>query len=352
VSGYSELIIGGLAEQGRWTEELGAIVGAAARGAALTRQLLAFSRKQRLEPEVIDLNSVVAGIEQMLRRLIGEDVVLTTTLEPLRGSIFVDKGQVEQVILNLVVNARDAMPKGGKLLLRTRQLVPDGALVEAHTGAVPGPYAVLEVSDTGTGMTDEVKAHLFEPFFTTKPEHKGTGLGLATVYGIVAQNNGFIEVASRLGEGTLFQIFFPITRKPAEGPQRNGQPGTAARNAESILFVEDDPAIRKLLRRSLEESGFHVTAASGAAAAIDIFRAHPASFQLLLTDVIMPDGSGPDLADILRREQPDLKVLFISGYTANETVEHGVMGSEVNLLQKPFSMQELTRRMREILDRG
>jgi two-component system cell cycle sensor histidine kinase/response regulator CckA len=200
-------------------------------------------------------------------------------------------------------------------------------------------------------MTEEVKAHLFEPFFTTKPEHKGTGLGLATVYGIVVQSGGFIEVTSREGEGTRFQISFPIAKETATARPASGPAGTPTRNSESILFVEDDPAIRKLLRRWLQESGFAVEEAPDATHALEIFRAQPFLFQLLLTDVVMPDSSGRELADSVRREQPGIRVLFISGYTANETIEHGVNWNEMNLLQKPFSMQELTRRVRETLDR-
>jgi PAS domain S-box-containing protein len=351
ISGYSEILAEELGRSGAWREELGAIIDAAARAGTLTGQLLTFSRKQKLEPQVTDLNSVVRGIEQMLRRLIGEDISFSMELETPLGSIFVDRGQIEQVILNLAVNARDAMPKGGRLHLRTWRVALNQALQGAHPDAAPGEYAILEVSDTGTGMTEEVKAHLFEPFFTTKPEHKGTGLGLATVYGIVAQSAGFIEVSSRLGEGTRFQIYFPVTQEAA-ARQKSGPAGFAAWwGNEKVLLVEDDAAIRKLLIRSLRERGFTVTEAPNAGKALEIFRAQPASFQLLLTDVVMPDSSGPELAEILRREQPGLRVLFISGYTANETVEYGVMGSEINLLQKPFTMQELARRVRETLDR-
>ena len=351
ISGYSEILAQELGKSGAWREELGAIIDAAARASTLTGQLLTFSRKQKLEPQVTDLNAVVRGIEQMLRRLIGEDISLSMQLETHLGSIFVDRGQIEQVILNLAVNARDAMPKGGELHLRTWRVTLDQVLHGAHPDAAPGDYSIMEVTDTGTGMSEEVKAHLFEPFFTTKPEHKGTGLGLATVYGIVAQSGGFIEVSSRLGEGTRFQIYFPITREAAR--QKSGPAGAAAWwGNESVLFVEDDAAIRKLLMRSLRERGFTVTEAPNAGKALEIFRAQPGAFQLLLTDVVMPDSSGPALAEILRREQPGLRVLFISGYTANETVEYGVMGSEINLLQKPFTMQELARRVRETLDRG
>jgi PAS domain S-box-containing protein len=352
ISGYSELLARTLGKDGAWNEALEAIIDAAARATTLTGQLLTFSRKQLLEPQVIDLNEVVRGIEQMLRRLIGEDIVLCTELETSLGNVFVDKVQIEQVILNLSVNARDAMPQGGRLLLQTRHVQRDEALCPAPYGVRPGEYAVLKVTDTGTGMTEDVKAHLFEPFFTTKPEQKGTGLGLATVYGIVAQSGGFVEVASRLGEGTQFQIFFPITRQQKTSRPKSGPAVSIAGGNERILFVEDDPAIRKLLKRSLQESGFTVIEAPGASQALEIFRARPGSFQLLLTDVIMPGSSGPELADVLCREQPGMKVLFISGYTADETTKYGVLGSEINLLQKPFSMRQLARRVRETLDRG
>ena len=352
ISGYSEILERTIGADGRARDELRAIIDAAARASTLTGQLLAFSRKQKLQPQVIELNAVVRGIEQMLRRLIGEDIDLSTELVPFHGNVFVDKGQIEQVILNLAVNARDAMPKGGRLHLQTRKVQPDQALLDAHVNAAPGPYAVLEVTDTGTGMTEEVKAHLFEPFFTTKPEHKGTGLGLATVYGIVAQSGGFIEVDSRVGVGTQFQIFIPITKAAEAARTKRRHEGPSTGKLESILLVEDDPAIRKLLQRSLRESGYDVKEAADAAQALGILRREPGAVSLLVTDVIMPDRSGPELADVIREEQPGVKVLFISGYTSNETIEYGVLGSELNLLQKPFSMQELSRRVRETLDRG
>ncbi len=352
ISGYSEILDRTLGNDGQGRDEIRAIIDAAARASTLTGQLLAFSRKQKLQPQVIELNAVVRGIEQMLRRLIGEDVDLTTELVPFAGNVFVDKGQIEQVILNLAVNARDAMPKGGHLHLQTRTVQPDEALLDAHVNAAPGPYAVLEVTDTGTGMTEEVKAHLFEPFFTTKPEHKGTGLGLATVYGIVAQSGGFIEVDSRVDVGTRFQIYIPLTQAAETARTKTRHEGPSAGRMENILLVEDDPAIRKLLLRSLRESGYAVKEAADGARALEILRREPGSINLLVTDVIMPDRSGPELADVVRREQPGIKVLFISGYTSNETVEYGVLGSELNLLQKPFSMQELSRRVRETLDRA
>jgi two-component system, cell cycle sensor histidine kinase and response regulator CckA len=351
ISGYSEILGREIGRDGAWQEELGAIIDAAARASALTGQLLAFSRKQKLQPQVIDLNAVVRGIEKMLRRLIGEDIDFATDLESPPGNIFVDKGQIEQVILNLAVNARDAMPKGGRLDVRTRRIRHGAAAQEKHPTVKPGEYAMLEVADTGTGMTDQVKAHLFEPFFTTKSEHKGTGLGLATVYGIVTQSGGSIDVESTLGEGTRFQILFPLMKEADRTQPRFELTSAPAWGNEKILLVEDDPAIRTLLRRSLREHGFVAIEAPDPSRALEVFRAAPASFQLLLTDVIMPDLSGPKLAEMLRRENPALKVLFISGYTANETTEHGVLGSEINLLQKPFSMQELARRVRETLDR-
>jgi PAS domain S-box-containing protein len=352
ISGYGEILAHRLGRDGAWSEEIGAIVEASARAAALTGQLLAFSRKQQLEPQVIEPNAVVRGIEQMLRRLIGEDIVLGSTLEPSLGTIFVDKGQIEQVILNLAVNARDAMPKGGRLHLGTRRVTLDREHREAHGSARPGEYAVLEVSDTGTGMSEEVKAHMFEPFFTTKPEHKGTGLGLATVYGIVTQSGGFIEVDSQPGQGTRFQIFFPLFKgAEAAGTASTASFALSAGGGERILLAEDDPAIRRLLVRSLAENGFIVTETANTAEALQCFRAEPGAFQLLLSDVIMPGLSGPDLAELLRKEQPGMKVLFISGYTANETSEYALSGFEVNLLQKPFSMEELARRVRATLDR-
>ena len=351
ISGYGELLSqAGAGMPGGWREEIAAINEAADRARGLTAQLLAFSRKQKLEPAVIELDAVLRGIEPMLRRLIGEDIALGLTLESSRSTVFVDRGQIEQVILNLVVNARDAMPHGGRLTLRTRRQRIDAQGLGARD-ARPGDYAILEVQDTGTGMTEEVKAHLFEPFFTTKPEHEGTGLGLATVYGIVAQSGGFIEVDSTLNRGATFRILLPI-RDTAEAAPAAAGPSAAARGSqERVLLVEDDTPIRVLLRRSLEDGGFVVTDAPNAAQALQIARAHAGRFQLLVTDVVMPNGSGPALAETLRREQPEIKVLFISGYTAHETEKYGIAAGELNLLQKPFSMRELARRARETLDR-
>ena len=350
ISGYGEILMHMMGKDGKWKEELGAIVEASARASALTGQLLTFSRKQMLEPQVCDLNAVLRGIEGMLRRLIGEDISLSVELDPTPVPVFVDRGQIEQVILNLAVNARDAMPKGGRLSLQSQRRGLNPQLLETHPTATQDDYAVLEVSDSGIGMTEEVKAHIYEPFFTTKSEHKGTGLGLATVYGIVTQSEGFIEVDTKPGEGTRFSIFFPISKQIETTKAKSMQKENVAGKGERVLLVEDDIAIRKLLQRSLLENGFFVTVVASAAEALEVFHSSRESHRILLTDVVMPGTSGPDLAELLRSEQPSLKVLFISGYTANETSEYGIWGNEINLLQKPFSMKDLVRRMRETLD--
>ena len=300
ISGYGEILIRTMGQEGAWQEELGAIVDAAARASALTRQLLTFSRNQMLEPQVVDMNAVLTGIERMLQRLIGEDITLSVELEDAPVPVFLDRGQIEQVILNLAVNARDAMPKGGRLRLGTRRLELEA---QAHQSARPGQYVVLEVADTGTGMTEEVKAHIFEPFFTTKPEHKGTGLGLATVYGIVSQSGGFIEVDTAPGQGARFSIFFPVSELVETSRPRLAPSYDLTGRGENVLLVEDDQAIRKLLQRSLRENGFAVTVAASASEAIEIFAIHRETYDILLTDVVMPERSGPDLAAVLRDKQ-------------------------------------------------
>jgi PAS domain S-box-containing protein len=322
---------------------------ASERAASLTRQLLAYSRRQMLQPEVLDLNGVVAEMNRMLRRLIGEHIELVTTLAPDLGRVRADPNQLEQVIVNLAVNARDAMPNGGKLTIETANVELDAAFAQAHLGSVPGPYAMVAVTDTGLGMEATVRAHLFEPFFTTKEVGKGTGLGLATVYGIVKQSGGYISVYSEVGRGTSFKIYLPRIDKPAAA-----QPSPAKdrpdRGTETILVVEDEPAVLSLSRRALEAQGYLVLAASDASDALRVVERHGGTIHLLLTDVVMPGQSGRELADRLATSRPGIRVLYMSGYPGDAVVQHGALPAGSAFLQKPFSPDGLARKVRDVLD--
>jgi len=322
---------------------------ASERAASLTRQLLAYSRRQMLQPEVLDLNVVVAEMDKMLRRLIGEHIALVAVATPDLGRVRADPNQIEQVIVNLAVNARDAMPDGGKLTIETANVDLDDTFAQAHLGSVPGSYALLAVTDTGAGMDASVRAHLFEPFFTTKEVGKGTGLGLATVYGIVKQSGGYISVYSEPGRGTSFKIYLPRIETPAAtppGPQKGG----AARGSETVLVVEDEPAVLTLSRRALEAQGYVVLAASDPVAALRVVERHGGTIHLLLTDVVMPGFSGRELADRLTAQRPGIRVLFMSGYPGDAVVQHGTLPSGSAFLQKPFSPDGLARKVRDVLD--
>jgi two-component system cell cycle sensor histidine kinase/response regulator CckA len=352
INGFSDLLLQSLSPADPSWELLAEIHGAGERAAGLTRQLLAFSRRQVLAPRVLDLNAVAADTETMLRRLIGEDVRLATVPGPGLWPVRADPGQVEQVLLNLAVNARDAMPTGGRLTIETRNVELDDEYARANHGARPGPHVLLAVSDTGCGMTDEVKARIFEPFFTTKGPGKGTGLGLATVYGIVTQSGGHVEVDSEAGLGTTFKVYLPR----GEGPVAGSGPGAGApaqpRGAETVLMVEDDPGVRALNRRILARCGYTVLeAGDGDEAALAAVR-HAGPIHLLMTDVVMPGQGGRAVAERLLERQPGLKVLYVSGYADDAVVRHGVQREAMNFLQKPFTPTALAHMVREVLDRG
>jgi signal transduction histidine kinase/ActR/RegA family two-component response regulator len=323
---------------------------AAERAADLTRQLLAYSRRQVLAPRVLDLNAVVRGLDHMLRRLIGEDVELINVLAQQLAPVRADPGQVEQVIVNLAINARDAMPRGGKLTIETANIDLDAAFARAHPGAIPGSYVQLRVDDTGAGMDAETRAHLFEPFFTTKSVGKGTGLGLATVYGIVKQSGGYISVDSEPGRGTVFAIFLPRTTgtpEPPAGPQSPGQP---ARGTETILFVEDEETVRTLSVRALRRLGYQVLAAPGGTDALLVAKGHKGLIHMVLTDVVMPGLGGRELVRQLAVMRPEMKVLYISGYSDEAITQHGVLDPGTAFLQKPFTPDRLASKVREVLD--
>jgi two-component system, cell cycle sensor histidine kinase and response regulator CckA len=349
ILGYAELMESQLEDEGL-KSELREIRLAGERAAALTRQLLAFSRKQVLQPRILDLNAVVSEMEKLLRRLIGEDVELTTRLDPALESVKADPGQLEQVLMNLAVNARDAMPEGGTLTIETANTVLDAGFTTAHPGARSGEYAILTVADTGIGMSDEVRSHAFEPFFTTKEHGKGTGLGLATAYGIVKQSDGYITVDSEPGRGTTFRIYFPHAAGAAAASGRGEPSALSPRGTETILLVEDESGVRRLSRTILEAQGYIVLEAASGDEALEVARSHAGEIHLVATDVIMPGMSGRVLWDRLRVLLPDPRVLFMSGYTDDAIARHGVLEPGIAFLQKPFTPFSLAQKVREVLD--
>jgi two-component system, cell cycle sensor histidine kinase and response regulator CckA len=349
ITGYGDLVLMRLNESDPIRPDVEEMKSAAHRAAALTRQLLAFSRKQTLAPTLLDLNAVVRKIHNLLKRLIGEDIQLTERPDPALGTVEADPGQIEQVIMNLAVNARDAMPTGGKLTLETANVDVDEAFAIQNPDLRAGRYVLLAVSDTGTGMSEEVRSHLFEPFFTTKEQGRGTGLGLATVFGIVKQSGGAIEVLSEVGRGTTFKVYLPRAgkTKPVEVAPAVKAP---ERGSETILLVEDDDIVRTLSHRILASTGYKVLEARNGGEALAICESYRDPIHALVTDVVMPVMSGKDLADRLVRLRPAIKVLFLSGYTSGALGDHGVLADGVAFLQKPFSPDALKRRVREVLD--
>jgi two-component system, cell cycle sensor histidine kinase and response regulator CckA len=349
ILGSAELLLETLAPDAPEREDVEEIHKAGRRAADLTRQLLAFSRQQVLAPRVLDLNELVANMEKLLQRLIGEDVVLRTALAPRLGVVRADPGQLEQVIVNLAVNARDAMPRGGQLTIETSNITLDEEYVEAHFLAKAGPYVQLTVTDTGTGMDAETKARMFEPFFTTKGQGKGTGLGLATLYGIVKQSDGNVWVYSEIGHGTAFKIYLPRVIATAEAGASPTE-SAAPRGTETVLVVEDDEQVRRLTRKMLEARGHTVFVAAGGAAALQLLETHAGRIDLLVTDVVMPGMSGRELVERVAVLRPTMKVLYLSGYTDDAVVRHGVLQAGIAFLQKPFAADTLVRKVREVID--
>jgi PAS domain S-box-containing protein len=349
IAGYCGILLDRLPPDDPLRSDVRAIADAGHRAASLTQRLLAFSRRAVLTPKVIDINSVVRETEHILRRLIGEDILLTVALLPGGGLVKVDPGHLGQVLINLAVNARDALPGGGGLTIRTERVDLSGAVSMSGQEMPAGHYLRLVVSDTGHGMSPDVKSRIFEPFFTTKGVGKGTGLGLAVVHGFVKQSGGYIEVDSEEGQGSTFSISLPLV----EESHANVVPAPAdvsARGAETILLVEDEEAVRHLLARGLRNYGFTVMTASDGAEALRLVHDRTPHIDLVATDVVMPNMSGRDLADRLRKERSGLKVLFMSGYTDDTLLRHGVYEAREAFLQKPFALQAFASKVREILD--
>jgi PAS domain S-box-containing protein len=351
ITGHCELLQMDMSENDPTRHSLGDIHDAARRAASLTRQLLAFSRKQILEPKVLGLNEIVDNLEKMLRRLIGEDVVLTTVLSPNTSAVRVDPGQMEQVVINLAVNARDAMPQGGRLTIETRDIELNEAYNRLNPDVKLGRYTLLSITDTGCGMTPEVKTRIFEPFFTTKGPGKGTGLGLATVFGIVKQSEGHIQVYSELGVGTCFKIYLPAVEAKAGAAQSESGTGTARQGSETILLVEDEEGVRQIAKLILEKHGYKVLEGSDGRKALAIAESFKGPIDLVLTDVVMPAMSGTRLIELVRARHSRVKVLFMSGYTDDAMVRHGLIEAKAAFLHKPFSAVALAKKVREVLDK-
>ncbi|MCH6554676.1 MAG: PAS domain S-box protein [Acidobacteria bacterium] len=348
--GYTELLLGRLSANDPLRRNAEEIQKAADRATSLTQQLLAFSRKQVMQPKVFDLNAVVSDTEKMLRRLIGEDIELATILGAELSRVKADPGQIEQVILNLAVNARDAMPQGGKLVLETANVELTQAFARQHPGVTPGPHVMLAMSDTGVGMDAETQARIFEPFFTTKEKGKGTGLGLATVYGIVKQSGGYIWVYSEAGQGTTFEIYLPRVEDAVTADQEEQVASQSPSGSETVLVVEDEAPVRKLAREFLENSGYTVLEAEDPVEAIKLSDRHQGPIHLMVTDAVMPKMSGHELAQQMASVRPEMKVLYVSGYTDDALGQYGVLTQDSFFLQKPFSLDTLARKMRTLLE--
>ena len=350
IVGFSEMLLDHVSTSSPARHDVDAIQKAAAHGASLTRQLLAFSRRQVMEPTIVDVNELVRGIEPILRRLLGEDVEMTVIADPTVQAIRVDRGQLEQVLMNLAVNARDAMPEGGRLTIETRQIFIDPEEVQRRTYARIGHHVQLAVSDTGIGMDAATRARIFEPFFTTKELGKGTGLGLSTVYGIVKQSGGHIEVYSETGMGSSFQVFLPCVEAPVAALPATAPSHAHPKGSETVLLVEDDPDVRELLGRTLERHGYHLLSAATGTEALECVRNQDQPIDLLITDAVLPGIPGPALAREAAMLRPGIPVLFVSGYTDDATLRLGMLNTNEAFLQKPFGSSLLLQKVRQMLD--
>ncbi len=351
ILGYCNLMLDDIPPEDPLRQDLDEIRSAGERAAALTRQLLAFSRRQMLQPQIVDINTLVVQMEKMLRRLIGEDVELTSSLAADLSPVKVDPASIEQILVNLAVNARDAMPAGGRLTLETGLVDLDAAYADSHATVIPGRYVMLAVSDTGQGMDAATRARVFEPFFTTKEQGKGVGLGLATVYGIVKQSGGYIWVSSEPGHGTAFKLYFPPAEPiaPAAPPPKEAGGRNAYRGSETVLLVEDEDAVRALAGQVLRRSGYVVLEARHGLDALRVAERHQESIHLMITDLVMPHLNGRDLAQRFAEVRPDMKVLFMSGYT-NHAVVHRDLTPGSAFLLKPFTPDSFARKVRDVLD--
>jgi signal transduction histidine kinase len=349
ISGYNRMILDELSPLDPLRGNAEEILKAADRAAALTNQLLAFSRRQIMRPCVLNVNALLGGTQKMLRRLIGEDIHLDLRTARDVGNMRADPVHIEQAIVNLAVNARDAMPNGGRITIESANVHLDETYTRTHPGVQPGEFVMIAVSDTGHGMDAETRRRIFEPFFTTKERGKGTGLGLATVYGMVKQSGGDIWVYSEIGKGSTFKLYFPRVSDPISDAAGSDAEQAKPLGSETILLVEDEKAVRELTLKMLQRLGYTVLPAPGGAEALEVSRTFPGRIALLLTDVVMPNMSGRQLADILCETRPDMKVLYLSGYTENTVVHHGVLEPGVDFLPKPFSREVLGSKIRDIL---
>jgi PAS domain S-box-containing protein len=350
ILGYSQILADGLPAGSKLANSTAQIKSAGERAAGITRQLLAFSRKQVLSPRVINLNDIVLNLDSLLRRLIGEDIEVMTAPANDLGMVKADPGQIEQVIMNLALNSRDAMPKGGKLTLETSNATLDETYAREHQPVESGQYVMLAVSDTGHGMAEETMGRIFEPFYTTKEVGKGTGLGLSMVYGIVKQSGGYVWVYSEPDQGTTFKIYLPRVDQPADQPSTEQTPIRFSRGTETILLVEDDPQLRELSSSVLSHCGYRVLSAATPDEGIAICESNHQQIRLLVTDVVMPRMNGRQLAERIQRVSPKIRVLYISGYTDNAIVHYGVLDPGLWFLAKPFTLSALVAKVREVLD--
>ena len=350
IVGYADLLAAELRGDSRQLEDVEEIRKAARRAAALTRQLLSFSRKEVLDPKIIDVNDVVMNLDKMLRSLISENIELKTMLADDVDAARVDPNQLEQVVMNLAINARDAMPEGGTLTVETANATLDDDYASRHVSVIPGDYVMIAVTDTGCGMSEEIKARIFEPFFTTKPAGRGTGLGLSTVYGIVKQSGGNIWLYSEPGKGTTFKIYLPAIEALPEDIGKAAPVEVTRRGKGTVLLVEDDEQLRRLTHRALAAQGYEVLEADRGRAALDGARRHQGTIELLLTDIVMPDTNGRKLADTLRAARPGLKVLYMSGYPDRAIVNNGMLEPGDAYIAKPFTTEAITRKVRELLE--
>ncbi|HEX6064905.1 MAG TPA: response regulator, partial [Longimicrobiales bacterium] len=350
IRGHTDLLLGDLPADSPLRSDIEEIRGAADRAASLTQQLLAFSRRQMLQPVVLEVDLIIAAMQPLLARLLPRNVVLSTRLNAAETRVRADRSQIEQVLVNLVVNARDAMPNGGELRIVTEPFVMDASFARANPGSSPGTYARISLRDTGVGMDAQTLLHIFEPFFTTKDVGKGSGLGLATVYGIVKQSGGFIRASSVVGAGTEFEIYLPRVSEPVRDSRDAPVHGNGT-SGETILVAEDEPAVRALTCRILRKRGYHVLEAKDGTEAVEVASRYEGTINLLVTDVIMPNVGGRELSEQLARMRPQVKVLFMSGYTDDQLLQRGVLQSgSGNFLEKPFTPDALARKVREVLD--